>query len=89
MRASPGIRATVLVATVASFLLHAAPAAVAQCAMCKEAVDADKALGGGLADGISMSILFMLALPVSVLGGFSFAIWRAYRNAEADDTDAA
>ena len=57
----------------------------AQCAMCKETVDSDKASGGNLADGISGSILFMLALPVTVLGGFSLALWRAYRNAPPQD----
>ncbi|KAA3606109.1 MAG: hypothetical protein DWQ01_18120 [Planctomycetota bacterium] len=55
--------------------------AAMQCAMCKEAVDNDKAAGGGIADGISYSILFMLALPLLVLSGFGFAVWRAYRNA--------
>lgn len=55
-----------------------------QCAMCKEAVEAEKASGSGLADGISMSILFMLSLPLLILGGFALAIWRAYRKAEDD-----
>lgn len=70
-------------------LLLAAAAALAllpaeawtQCAMCKETVDGDKAAGGSLADGISLSILFMLSLPPLIFGGFGFALWRAYRKA--------
>lgn len=57
-------------------MLHLA--AAAQCAMCREALAADQA-GGGLAAGISWSILFMLALPVCILGAFGAAIWRAFR----------
>lgn len=63
--------------------IWAAGPLLAQCDMCKEAVDGDKAAGGSVADGISMSILFMLALPPLVLGGFGFAVWRSYRKAGA------
>ncbi|TAH39591.1 MAG: hypothetical protein EYC70_02040 [Planctomycetota bacterium] len=52
-----------------------------QCAMCKETLEAEKASGGSLSDGISLSILFMLSLPLLILGGFSLALWRAYRRA--------
>lgn len=66
-----------------AFLLSLAEVLPAQCAMCKEALDNEKATGNsGLADGISMSILFMLSLPLTIAGGFSFALWRAYKKAE-------
>ncbi len=66
-------------------LLLALPGSLpAQCAMCKEAVDADKAAGGRIADGIAYSILFMLSLPLLIISGFGLALWRAYRRAESD-----
>ena len=78
------LRRTLLPAMAALLILAiAAEPALAQCAMCKEAVDADKAAGGSVADGISYSILFMLSLPPLVLGGFGLAVWRAYRKADA------
>ena len=61
----------------------AASHALAQCAMCKEAVDADKAAGGNVADGISYAILLMLSLPLLIGSAFGFAIWRAYKKAGA------
>ena len=83
----PSIRLRTVLAGAAVCLLLAAPRAAAQCAMCKEAVDGSKAAGGGLADGISASILFMLSLPLLIGGGFGVAIWWAYHKARNGPVD--
>ena len=49
-----------------------------QCAMCKAAV-ANAADGGALARGLNQGILFLLAIPILLVGGISFLIWRSYR----------
>ncbi len=43
------------------------------CPFCKEA------LNGGLAKGFYWSILWMLSVPVVVVGAISTVVWRAYR----------
>lgn len=75
-----------LLALLFLLVLVLGPSLPAQCAMCKEAVDADKAAGGGIADGIAYSILFMLSLPLLILSGFSLALWRASRRAADSDS---
>ena len=64
-------------------LFATASEALAQCAMCKDALEkgADGP-GSHLHEGISWAILLMLGLVfVAIPAGFALAIWRSYRKA--------
>ncbi len=65
------------------WLFATASEALAQCAMCKDALEkgADGP-GSHLHEGISWAILLMLGLVfVFIPAGFALAIWRSYRKA--------
>ena len=61
----------------AGLLLLAAPgAALAQCAMCKEALESGTPQAASLSRGMGWSILFLLGTFFSVVGGFVVLIVR-------------
>jgi hypothetical protein len=62
---------------VAVLLVLAAPAADA-CPMCKNALGSG---GGDIVNAYMWSILFMLSMPFTLLGGFSLYMWREVRKA--------
>ena len=66
-----GLLATVLVAVMPQLALA--------CPMCAETVSAD----AHLPKAFMWSILFMLAMPAVVLGGFGFAVFRVIRQRDA------
>jgi hypothetical protein len=49
------------------------------CPNCKEAVAAQPAEMAGMARGYNMSVLFMLAVPMTLLGTGAFAVARAVK----------
>ena len=49
------------------------------CPNCKEAVSSQPADAEGMARGYNLSVLFMLAVPFSLLGAGSFVVTRAAR----------
>jgi hypothetical protein len=49
------------------------------CPNCKEAVSAQDGEGASVADGYNWSILFMLAVPFSMLGAGTVMVRRAVR----------
>lgn len=61
--------------------------AVAQCAMCKAASEANLKAGGGDPQGLNAGILYMLVLPYLLVGGVGFWWWhnRRRRNDPLDD----
>ncbi|MFQ5748621.1 MAG: hypothetical protein ACE5H3_04085 [Planctomycetota bacterium] len=74
-----------VLAGAALFLAGLTPRVLAQCAMCKVVANREKASGGSVADGISASVMFLIALPLVISAGFSFALWRSYRHPETED----
>ena len=53
-------------------------AARGQCAMCRTAI-ANSADGAALARGLNLEILFLLAIPMLLVGSISFLIRRSHR----------
>jgi heme/copper-type cytochrome/quinol oxidase subunit 2 len=72
---------TVRVTTGAALGLWAAASPAAACPTCRDALAASDAKW---AHGFSVSVLFLLAVLVVVVGTFSFAVWRATRSPRAD-----
>lgn len=63
----------------AAALIAAWPQLAFACPMCAETVSAD----AHLPKAFMWSILFMLAMPAVVLGGFGFAVFRVIRQRDA------
>ena len=59
------------------FCLVTTIAARGQCSICKTAI-ANSADGASLARGLNLGILFLLAVPVLLVGSISFLIWRSH-----------
>jgi hypothetical protein len=59
----------------AAILLLALTASASACPMCSLVLDSEKVLP----KAFFISIMFMLAMPPTVLGVIGFAIWRAHR----------
>jgi hypothetical protein len=70
-------RSLVLAATLAASAL-AGPSATA-CPNCKEAVEAQTGEGAKLKDGYFYSILFMVAMPFTLLGTGAFLVTQAVK----------
>jgi hypothetical protein len=70
-------RTWILTLTAGLLLCLSAAAPASACPMCKLANESDNRLPRAY----MYSILFMLGMPASVLGGFSFSFWRLSRKA--------
>ena len=76
--------------TFAGFFLLSALALVAQCPMCKAAVESQEgASGNALQEGLNHGILYLFVLPYLCVGIFMFFVWRYYRKAKAAERAAA
>ncbi len=64
----------------ASALLLLAAGPAAGCPNCKEAVSAQPAEVASMARGYNWSVLFMLAVPATLLGTGAFAVHRAVKS---------
>ena len=62
-----------------ALLLVGAGSSASACPNCKEAVSAQPSEVAGMARGYNMSVLFMLAVPFTMLGGGAFAVARAVK----------
>jgi hypothetical protein len=60
-----------------------AASVVQACPNCKEALAANSEGGGDLVRGYFYSILFMMGMPFTILGAFSFSMYRAVKKAQA------
>ena len=56
----------------------APPSAFAQCALCRAALRSSGQKG--LIRGLSLSILFILAVSILVLGGIAYLVYKASRH---------
>ena len=54
----------------------------AQCAMCKAVAETSQQGGSGVADGLNLGIVYLMAFPYLLMGAVGFAIYR-YRRQKA------
>jgi hypothetical protein len=59
----------------------------AQCPMCKMSAESNLKNGGTTARGLNAGILYMLALPYTLVGTIGFIWWRNNRRKEEDGED--
>jgi len=64
------------------------PGVNAQCPMCKMSAETNLRNGGTAGRGFNAGILYMLALPYSLVATFGFIVWRNHRrNKEEDEVE--
>lgn len=61
---------------------------VAQCPMCKMSAESNLKNGGTAGKGLNAGILYMLALPYTLVGTIGFIWWRNNRRKEEDQEEA-
>ena len=59
----------------------------AQCPMCKMSAESNLKNGGSTGRGLNTGILYMLALPYTLLGTFGYIWWRNNRRKEEDQAE--
>ncbi|HZV71763.1 MAG TPA: hypothetical protein VFG10_19580 [Saprospiraceae bacterium] len=59
----------------------------AQCPMCHLSAESNLAHGGSTGKGLNAGILYMLALPYSVVGVFGIILWRNSRRQREDELE--
>jgi hypothetical protein len=64
-----------------------APEAQAQCPMCKMSAESNLKSGGSTGKGLNTGILYMLALPYTLVGTLGFIWWRNNRRKEEDEVE--
>lgn len=75
----------VLAVCVAGFTV--APDTYAQCPMCKISAESNLRNGGTAGRGLNKGILYMLALPYTLVGTIGFIWWRNNRRKEEDEVE--
>jgi hypothetical protein len=61
--------------------------AYAQCPMCKMSAESNLKNGGTTGRGLNAGILYMLALPYTLLGTFGYIWWKNNRKKEEDEVE--
>ena len=61
--------------------------AVAQCPMCKMSAESNLKNGGSAGKGLNAGILYMLALPYSLVGVIGFIWWKNNRRHREDEVE--
>lgn len=64
-----------------------APEVQAQCPMCKITAESNLKNGGSMGKGLNAGILYMLALPYSLVGTIGFIWWKKNRRKEEDEVE--
>ena len=59
----------------------------AQCPMCRMSAESNLKNGGSAGKGLNTGILYMLALPYTLIGTLGFIWWRNNRRKEEDEVD--
>jgi len=60
---------------------------IAQCPMCKMSAESNLKNGGTAGKGLNAGILYMLALPYTILGTFGYIWWKNNRRKEEDEVE--
>ena len=76
---------TVIILFFSVFLL--APETRAQCPMCKMSAESNLKSGGTAGKGLNKGILYMLALPYTLVGTLGYIWWRNNRRKEEDEVE--
>ena len=63
------------------------PGASAQCPMCKISAESNLKNGGTTGKGLNAGILYMLALPYSLVGTIGYIWWRNNRRKPEDEVE--
>ena len=61
--------------------------ASAQCPMCKMSAESNLKNGGTAGKGLNAGILYMLALPYTLVGTIGYIWWRNNRRKEEDEVE--
>ena len=61
--------------------------AAAQCPMCKMSAESNLKNGGTAGRGLNAGILYMLALPYTLVGTIGYIWWRNNRRKEEDEVE--
>lgn len=72
------IRKLSLLLAVVIVLWALEPTGWSQCAMCRTALE-NSVEGQQIAQGFRQGIIFLLAAPYAIIGGFSYALFKAFR----------
>ena len=75
----------ILCLSLGSFLYT--PDVQAQCPMCKMSAESNLKGGGSAGKGLNKGILYMLALPYTLVGTLGFIWWRNNRRKEEDEVE--
>lgn len=59
----------------------------AQCPMCKMSAESNLKNGGTAGRGLNKGILYMLALPYTLVGTIGYIWWRNHRRKEEEEVD--
>jgi hypothetical protein len=59
----------------------------AQCPMCKMSAESNLKNGGSAGKGLNKGILYMLALPYTLIGTIGYVWWRNTRRKEEDEVE--
>ena len=59
----------------------------AQCPMCKMSAESNLKNGGSTGRGLNTGILYMLALPYTLIGTFGYIWWKNNRRKEEDEVE--
>lgn len=59
----------------------------AQCPMCKMSAESNLKNGGSAGKGLNAGILYMLALPYTLVGTIGYIWWRNNRRKEEDEVE--
>lgn len=81
------MRRTILVCSLLVAGLLCADNSFAQCPMCKMSAESNLKNGGSAGKGLNAGILYMLALPYTLVGTVGFIWWRNNRRREEDEVD--
>mgnify|MGYP006919335839 CR=1 FL=1 len=76
------IKKVVAPLTVIAVMLTLEGTGWSQCAMCRTALQSSVE-GQQMAEGFRQGIVFLLAAPYAIVGGISYAIFKAHRNRQS------
>lgn len=77
----------VIILAIALGAVFTSSESVAQCPMCKMSAESNLKNGGTTGRGLNAGILYMLALPYTLLGTFGYIWWKNNRRKEEDEVE--
>lgn len=81
------INRIVIILAIALGAVFTSSESVAQCPMCKMSAESNLKNGGTTGRGLNAGILYMLALPYTLLGTFGYIWWKNNRRKDEDEVE--